>query len=172
VVDDALERVDVGGIEAAQEVAGSGGAGGALRPEGVEVGLVGAEQFEALQALAAGQDVVGEAQDVAGLEVGQVALQQVQVAVNGVGQAQLPHQQVEGAGAAAAQAADLVTDLVVDVVVAEQAPMLLLPLLFAGPPSGAALAVAGSPSYLVLHCKHPPAWGGAVVVTGTSLQRC
>ena len=70
LVDDALELVDVGGAEAAQEVASGGRVGDALGAEGVEVVLVGAEQFEVLQALAAGQDVIGEVEDVVGLEVG------------------------------------------------------------------------------------------------------
>jgi hypothetical protein len=91
LVDDALERTDVGAPEAAQEVAGGGRVGDALGAQGVEVGLVGTEPFEVLQARAAGQDVVGEVEDVVGLEAGQVALQQVQVAVDGVGQAHLPH---------------------------------------------------------------------------------
>src|SRR5581483_5331170 len=79
--------------------------GDALGAEGVEIGLVGAEQFEVLQACAAGQDVVGDVEDVVGLEVGQVALEQVQVAVDGVGQAQLPDQEVEGTEATGVEAA-------------------------------------------------------------------
>jgi hypothetical protein len=56
-VDDVLQRVDVGGAEAAEEVAGGGGVGDAWGAEGVEVSLVGAQPFEVLQARAAGQDV-------------------------------------------------------------------------------------------------------------------
>ena len=119
LVDDALQRVDVGGAEAAEEVASGGGVGDARDSQGVEVGLVGAESFEVLQARAARQDVVGEVEDVAGLEVRQVALEETQFAVDGVGQAELPHQELEGAEAARVQAAGLVADLVVDVVVAE-----------------------------------------------------
>ena len=158
LVDDAREGVDVGGGEAAQEVAGGGRVGNALGAEGVEVGFVVAEQFEVLQALAAGQEVVGDVEDVVGLEVRQVTLQQVQVAVDGIGQAQLPDQQVEGAEAAGAQTAGLVADLIVDVVVAEQAAALLLPLLLAEPPPDAALAIAQAPAYLVLHQEYLPAW--------------
>src|SRR5262249_31551527 len=90
--------------------------------------LVCAEQFEVLQALTAGQHVVGEMEDVVGFEVGQVTLEQVQLTVDGVGQAQLPDQDVQGAEAAGMQAAVLVANLVMDVVVAEQAAVLFGPL--------------------------------------------
>jgi len=56
-----------------------------------------------LQALAAGQEVVGEVEDVVGLEVSQVAFEQVQVAVDGAGQAELLHQEVEGTEATRAR---------------------------------------------------------------------
>ena len=154
LVDDAREGVDVGGAEAAQEVAGGGRVGDALGAQGVEVGLVGAQPLEVLQARTARQDVVGEVEDVVGLEVGQVAFEQVQVAVDGVSQAELPHQEVEGAEAAAVEAAGLVADLVVDVAVAEHAAALLLPLLLAESPLDAALAIAEAPAYLGLHWKY------------------
>jgi hypothetical protein len=52
------------------------------------------------------------------------------------------------------QAAGLVADLVVDVVVAEQAAALLRPLLLAEPPPDAALAAAEASSYLGVHRKY------------------
>ena len=56
-----------------------------------------------------------------GLEVGQVALEEVQVLIHGVGQAQLLHQPVEGAEAATVQAARLLAQVIVDVLVREHA---------------------------------------------------
>jgi hypothetical protein len=146
VVDDALQRVDVGGAEATEEVAGRGRVGDARGAQGVEVGLVGAEPFEVLQARAAGQDVVGQVEDVVGLEVWQVALEQVKFAVDGVGQAELPHQELQGAQAAGVQAVGLVADLIVDVVVAEQAAALLRPLPLVQPLPEAAPAIAQAPA--------------------------
>jgi len=159
LVDDALQRVDVGGAEAAEEVASGGGVGDARDSQGVEVGLVGAESFEVLQARAARQDVVGEVEDVAGLEVRQVALEETQFAVDGVGQAELSHQEMEGAEAAGVQTAGLVADLVVDVGVAEQAAALLRPLPRAQPAPDAALAIVQPPAYCGLHGNYLPAWG-------------
>src|SRR5262249_31836939 len=123
------------------------------------VGLVVAQPFEALEVLAAGQDVVGEVEDVVGLEVGQVALEQVQLPVDGVGQAEALDEELAGAEAAGVQAAGLVADLVVDVVVAEQAAALLRPLPRAQAPADAALAIAEALAYPGVHLKYLPARG-------------
>jgi hypothetical protein len=85
-------------------------------------------------------------EDVVGFEVGQVTLEQVQLTVDGVGQAQLPDQDVQGAEAAGMQAAVLVANLVMDVVVAEQAAVLFGPLPLAEPQLDAALAIAEAPA--------------------------
>jgi len=159
LVDNALQRVDVGGVEAAQEIPGGGGIGDALGTQDIEIGFVVAEQLQVLQAGAAGQEVVGEVEDVVGLEVRHVPLEQVQVAVNGIGQVQLPHQQVQGADAAAVQPLRLVADLVVDVVIPEHALALLGPLLFAQAALDAALAITETPSYLGFHLKYLPVQG-------------
>ena len=66
------------GCEAAAEVAGGGRIGDAAGAQGVEEDLVVAAQFEVLQAGAVAQGVVGEVEDVIGLVVGQVDLEQVQ----------------------------------------------------------------------------------------------
>ena len=71
---------DVGLGEAAAEVAGGGGVGDAFGAQGVEIDLVVAPQFEVLEPLAAGQEVEGDVQDVVGFVVGQVPLEEVEVA--------------------------------------------------------------------------------------------
>jgi hypothetical protein len=81
-------------------VVGSGRVGDALRPEGVEVDLVVATDFEVLQSLPPGQEVVGDIQDVVALEVRQVPLEQVEVPVDVLDQSQLPGQEVDRPDAA------------------------------------------------------------------------
>jgi hypothetical protein len=70
----------------------------------------------------------------------------MQFAVDGIGQAKLPHQELDGAEAVGVEAAGLVADLVVDVGIAEQAAALLRPLPLAQTPPDAALAVAQAPA--------------------------
>ena len=79
--------------EAAAEVAGGGGIGDAACAQGVEEDLVVAAQFEVLQAGAVAQGVVGEVEDVVGLVIGQMDLEQVQAVVDGVDQAELAGQE-------------------------------------------------------------------------------
>src|SRR5262249_23939024 len=126
----------------------------ALGAQGVEVGLVGTEQFEVLQAGTAGQEVVGQVEDMVGLEVREVAFEQVQVPVEGVGQAQLPYQQLKGTEAAAAQALSLVAHLVVDSGVTEHGAALFLPLPLTQAALQAALAIAETAAYLGVHLKY------------------
>ena len=89
------------GGEAAAEVAGGGGVGDAVGAEGVEEGLVVAAQFDVLEAGAVAQGVVGDVEDVVGLVVGQVELEQVESLVDGLGQAEFADQELDGADAAA-----------------------------------------------------------------------
>ena len=52
-------------------------------PEGVEIDLVVAPHLQVLQAAAAGQEVVGDVQDVVALVIRQVPLEQVEAFVDG-----------------------------------------------------------------------------------------
>ena len=81
-IDGVHQGEDVGLGEAAAEVAGGGRVGDALGPEGIEVDLVVAAQLEVLEAAAAGEEVEGDVQDVVGFVIGEVALEQVEVAVD------------------------------------------------------------------------------------------
>ena len=67
LVEGVHQPLDVGLGEAAAEVPGGGGVGDALGPEGVEVDLVVAPDLQVLQPAAAGQEVVGDVQDVVAL---------------------------------------------------------------------------------------------------------
>src|SRR5208283_2764735 len=90
VVDDVLQEADGGLVEAAAEVAGGGGIGQAARAQSVEEDFVLATQFQVLQASAVAQGVVGKGQDVVGLMVREVELEQVQATVDGVDEAEAP----------------------------------------------------------------------------------
>ena len=84
-----------------QKSPGGGGVGDALGAQGVEIDLVVAPQFEVLDPLAAGQEVVGDVQHVVGFVVGQMPLEQVEVVVDVADQPGPAGQQVDGADAAA-----------------------------------------------------------------------
>ena len=68
-----------------------------------------------MEALSAGQDVVGDGEHVVRLVVGQMDLQQVQLAVEGVDEAAVAGQQVDGPDAAAGEAAVAGGEFIVDV---------------------------------------------------------
>ena len=87
LVEDVHQLLDVGFGEAAAEVPGGGRVGDAFGPQGVEVDLVVAADFEVLQPAAAGQEVVGDVQDVVALVIRQVPLQEVEALVDVVGPA-------------------------------------------------------------------------------------
>ena len=69
-------------------------------PQGVEIGLVVAAQFQVLQARAAGQQIVGDVEHVVRLAVGQVDLQQIKTPIDGGLQFQPLDQQMDRPDAA------------------------------------------------------------------------
>src|SRR5436309_11072924 len=77
----------------------------------------------------------------------------MEVGVEGIGQVELLDQQPTGAQAAEAPAAHLVSDIVMDVAIGEQAATLFLPLPLAETTLDAALAVAQPLAYRRLHLK-------------------
>src|SRR2546423_6037414 len=99
-------------------------------------------------------------------------LEQVQVAVDGIGQVQLLHQEVDGVEAATMQLLRFVPHLVVEVAVAEHAPALLGPLLFAQASLDAALAILEASSYLGFHLKYLHGQGRATFVTNSFPCKC
>ena len=88
-----------------------------------------------------------------------MALEQVQRAVDGVGQAKALDEEVAGAEAGGVQAARLVAEVIVDVAVAEQAAALLGPLTRAQATADAALAIAQAFLYGGVHLKYLHGWG-------------
>src|SRR5262249_20939100 len=92
-----------------------GGVGDAVGAQGVEEDLVVASQLNIVEAGPVAQRVVGEVQDMVGLMVGQVELEQVEPLVDGLSEAEVPHEPLDGGGGAAGDRPGLVGDLVVDV---------------------------------------------------------
>src|SRR5512135_538783 len=114
-VEDVHQPLDIGLGEAPAEVPGGGRIGDAVGPEGIQVDLVVAADLEVLQATAAGQEVGGDIEDVITLVIGQVPLQEMEVLVDVLDQADLPGQEVDGPDAARGDAPDRLGDLVADV---------------------------------------------------------
>ena len=88
---------------------------GMRRRQGVEIDLVVAEPLEVLEASAAGEDVQRDVQDVVGLEIGEVSLQEVEAVADGGDQAGAAGDQQQGADAAGGQAVGAPPQFVVDV---------------------------------------------------------
>ena len=101
LIEDVLEGFDVVGGEAAAEVARGGGVGEAVGAQGVEEDEVVASLFDVVEAGAVAQGIVGEVEDVVGLVVGEVELEQVEPLVNGFREAEVADQQLNPADAAA-----------------------------------------------------------------------
>ncbi len=101
LIEDVLEGFDVVGGEAAAEVARGGGVGDAVGAQGVEEDEVVASLFDVVEAGAVAQGIVGEVEDVVGLVVGEVELEQVEPLVNGFREAEVADQQLNPADAAA-----------------------------------------------------------------------
>jgi hypothetical protein len=120
LVEDVLECVDVGRAEAAAEVAGGGGVGNAAGTEGVEEVAVVATQLDVLQAGALAEGVVDEVENVIGLVLGQMNLEQVELSVDGVEESQVAGEGMDGCEAAVGDSVGAVADLVVDVRGGEQ----------------------------------------------------
>ena len=152
-VEDFLQAEDVGRLEAAAEVARRGGIGDAAGPQGVEVGLVAAQQFQVLQARSAGQQVVGDVQHVVRLVVGEVDLQQLDVLVDQLVEPQFPYQEVHGPDSAVGGREDAISDLVVDVRGGHHGPTTPAIVVPVQPPRDPPLASFDPFSYRGVHSK-------------------
>ena len=91
-VDRLLQGDDRGWVKAPAEVPGGRRVRQALDPQAIEEHLVAAARLDVLQALPPAQGVVGDVQDVIGLVVGLVQLEQVERAVDLLGQVELADQ--------------------------------------------------------------------------------
>ncbi len=109
-------------LKTSAEVAGRRGIGNPPRPERVEIHFVVAPQLDVLQARAIAQRVVGQVQHVVALVIRQVNLQQLQAAVDRLGQTELADQQRHRAQAAIDHAARPLGQFVLDVAAGQHRP--------------------------------------------------
>ncbi len=140
VIDDLHEDLDVDLLEPPAKIAGRGGIGNTLGAEDVEINLVVAAQLDVLQAGSAAKDVVRNVEHVVGLVIGQVDLEQTQVAVDRLDEAGAPGKQVHGPDPALGQTASPIGQLVVDVAGGEHRGGLIAPFPRAKPVFNSALA--------------------------------
>src|SRR5262249_17001072 len=120
VIDDIEQRIDVLAGEATAEIASGGRVGNAAGTEGVEEVLLISAQLDVLQAGAIAQRIVGEVEDMVGFMVRQMDLEDVELGVDSLHEAELSCQGVEGANATVANAPDACGSLVMDVAGGEQ----------------------------------------------------
>ena len=106
---------DVRSLEPTAEIARGGGVGDAVGVEGIKKDSVVAPQLDVFEAATAGQDVECDVQDMVGFVIGEMALEEMEVEVDGGDQAGGPCQQHHGADAADGQAVDTLAEFVVDV---------------------------------------------------------
>lgn len=83
--------------------------------QGIEIDGIVAPQLEMFEASATGEDVEGDVQDMVGFVVRQMALEQVKVAVDILGELDPLSQQEEGPDAVGTEPADAIGIFVVDV---------------------------------------------------------
>ncbi len=152
-VEDRLQAEDGCRVEAAAEVARRGRIGNAAGAQGVEVGLVVPQQFQVFQTGSAGQQVVGDREHVVGIVVGQMNLQQAEVAIDGLVQPEPLAQQMDGPDAAIGGCPHALSEFVVDVRGGHDRPVASSVVIFVQPPRDPPLASFDPFSYLGTHSK-------------------
>lgn len=119
----------------------------------VEEAFVLTPLLDVLQPHAPGQDVVGDVEHVIALMVGQVDLEQLQVAINLLHQPQAPHQQMNGSDAAAVDGRGAAARFVAKVAPLEHGPGPLRPVPGCQAALDSTLAVAQCSCVFLTHSK-------------------
>ena len=102
-------------LEPPAKISGGGRVGNPPGAQGVHIDFVVAAKFQVFQACAAGQHVVGDVQHVVGLVIRQMHLEQFQVAIEGLDQADEKDHLMNGADPRAVQPARAVGHFIVNV---------------------------------------------------------
>jgi hypothetical protein len=153
VVEHVEQRLDVFPGEAPAQIARGGGVGQAAGAQGIEQGLIVAEQLQVLQASAAAQGQVSQGQHVVRFVIGEVDFQDLQAAVDGLDQAQVADQSVHGPEAADGDATAAFRNLVVDVASGSHGLRAAAQVRSVQTAFDTALAVGQFPSYDRFHSK-------------------
>ena len=112
-------------VKAPAEVTRGGWVGNPLRAQGVKEDLVVASQLDVLESRAVAQRVVSQVQHVIGLMVRTMDLQQMQVTVDGIDEADLAGQLMDQSNASNADGTHLVGEFHADVRCCEHGPTLI-----------------------------------------------
>ena len=112
---DILKLIDVALAETSTEIAGKWSGRDASAAEGIAVDVVKWRNLDVLQTGAVAQGIVSDVEHMIGFVIRQVDLEQVDVVVDGVNEADASSEQVKGAKAAVGNAVDAFGDFVVDV---------------------------------------------------------
>jgi hypothetical protein len=103
------------GSETATEISRRGGVGNSRGTQSVQIRFVLSPQFQVLQAPPIAQRVIGDVQDVVGLMVRQVELEQVQPLINRRRQTERPRQLMHKRDAAVSRADGSLRHLILDI---------------------------------------------------------
>ena len=122
-IHDVHELLDVCLREAAAEVASRRGVRDGPRPECAEERDVVASQLDVIQHLAAAQQVVRDVENMVGLAVGPVAIQDLQLAIDGTGQTDSVRELMHDADAAAGDRLDALARFVARPICGELRPL-------------------------------------------------
>src|SRR6202789_3255334 len=114
-IDAVHQADDIGLRETAAEVPGRGRVRDSFGSQRVEINLIVAPQLEVLDALAAGEDIERDIQDVVGFVVREMPLEQMKVAVDLLDELDSLSQQKNGADAAGAEPPDTISVFVMDI---------------------------------------------------------
>jgi len=153
IVVNILKRVDVFRREAPTEITSGGGIRNALGAESIKEVDVLAAQFDVLQTVAVAQSVIGDIEYMIGFVIGEMNLEQVQFAIDGVDESNASSQQVKRADAAVRDAVNAVGNFVVNVAGREDGPIAATGFAFVKPALKTALASVELSSYLDVHSK-------------------
>ena len=115
-IDGVDQREDIGlGREAAAEVPGGRRVGDPFGPQSIEIDLIVASQFEVFDSLAAGDEIQCDVEHMVGFVVGQMPLEQMQSAVDFLGELDFLSHQKDGADAPGTESPDAMGLFIVDI---------------------------------------------------------
>jgi hypothetical protein len=115
LIDEVDQGEDAAAREAAAEVACGGGVGDTASAQGVEEVHIVAAEVQVLQAGAAAHGVVGDSENVIGVVIGQVDLEEAELLVEGFVQAPVFNEPMDRPEAAAGDSAGALGNLVMDI---------------------------------------------------------
>src|SRR6266566_2723544 len=152
-VDRLLQQKNAPRVESPAKVAGRRGIGNPPRAQGVEIDLVGAQEFQMFQARAAGQCIVGDVEHMIRLVVGHVELQQLHAPVDRLVQTQRFDQAMDQSDSAGGNGPTSLGQLVANVTRGEHRAIAALIIMLIQPPLDPPLASRQSLSYRSVHSK-------------------